>query len=185
MRNNYDNMSALFDNGLYIPSRTIFIEGEIDEGSAAWAIKGIHVLDNMSSAPITVILNTEGGDQYQGMAIYDAIKACRCQVTIRAIGTVMSSGSIILQAGDIREMTPNCMFMFHYGEIGIDSHPKITKKWVEEETRFSKKMLDIYLEKIRQKNKKFSRAKLDRMLDFDTILTAEETLELGLIDAIY
>ena len=44
---------------------------------------------------------------------------------------------------------------------------------------------DIYLKKIREKHPKYTRAKIRNLLNFDTILTAQETVDLGLADRIF
>ena len=183
MRDRSD-IERFFDHCVYIPTRTIFLNDEVDQDLVDVAIKGLHILDSQSTAPITVILNTVGGDEYHGMAIYDAIRSCRSLVTIKGMGHVMSMGSMIIQAADVRVMSPNSKFMFHYGDWGIDNHPKIAKQWMKEEEKFSAMMEDLYLAKIREVHPRFTRNKLQKMLDFDTILNAQEALELGLIDKI-
>lgn len=172
------------DWGLHLSSRRLILTGEVDEDLADQAIKCLHILDTMSQQPIEIILNSEGGDNYHGMAIYDAIKRCRSHVTVVGTGYVMSMGSVIIQAADKRVMTPYAKMMIHYGEWGMDDHPKIAKKWVEEEDRFSRDMEDIYLDKIKELHPRFTRARLQKMLNFDTILSSNEALELGLIDGI-
>lgn len=42
----------------------------------------------------------------------------------------------------------------------------------------------IYLDRIREKNKDFTIKKLDKMLDFDTILLPSEAVQLGLADEV-
>ena len=91
------------------------------------AIKALHILDSTAPTgdkPITVIMNNPGGDEYHGMAIYDAIKSCKNHVTIVVFGMAMSMGSIILQAADKRVMSANSRVMIHYGTWGINDHPK-------------------------------------------------------------
>ena len=184
MRDVNSNIDRFQEYGIYVPTRTLFLNGEVDEFLADTAIKGLHILDSLGDSPITVLLNTVGGDEYHGMAIYDAIVACSSHVIIKGVGHVMSMGSMIIQAGDTRLMAPNAKFMLHYGEWGIEDHPKIARAWMKEEEKFSRMMEDLYLEKIRENHPRFTRRKLQKMLDFDTILSAEETVEMGLIDAV-
>jgi hypothetical protein len=49
-------------------------ESGTDAAMAERAIKNLHILDNASSEPITIITNNLGGSVFHGMAIYDAIK---------------------------------------------------------------------------------------------------------------
>jgi ATP-dependent Clp protease protease subunit len=196
-RINKESIDRLYDYDIYIPTRTIYMgslevgedgeESGTDAKMAERAIKGLHVLDSSApdgTKPITIILNSPGGDVYHGLAIYDAIKACTNQVTIIVYGAAMSMGSVILQAADKRVMSANAKLMVHYGEFSIDSHSKSTMVWAKEEERNNLGMENMFLEKIRAKNPKFTRKQLQDMLNFDTILSAEEAIKLGLADEI-
>jgi ATP-dependent protease ClpP protease subunit len=192
-RLNRDDVDRFFDYGVYPATRTLYIgsmgaieedETGTDYAMAEYAIKGLHLLDSASDAPLTIIMNNLGGDCYHGMAIYDAIRACRSEVTIRATGYAMSMGSIIFQAADHRIMTPNARFMIHYGTMGYHAHTKIFQKWAKECERGDKEMEDLYLARIHEKQPDFTRARLQKMLNFDTILNAQETVDLGLADTV-
>lgn len=194
-RLNRDDIDKLHDYGLYAPKRTIYIgseQAEIDGNEsgtdalmAERAVKNLLILDSQSQDEITIVMNNLGGDWYHGMAIYDAIKSCKSRVVIKAYGYVMSMGSVIMQAADERIMTPNARMMIHHGTDGLyPTHTKNFEPWAKESKRVTKEMMKIYLEKIHQKHPEFSEKKLDRMLDFDTILTAEKAIELGLADRI-
>jgi ATP-dependent Clp endopeptidase proteolytic subunit ClpP len=193
-RNHSDDIEKFHDYKIHIPSRTIYMGSEvvdIDSGEsgcdAAMAerfIKNMIILEGISSDPVTVIINNIGGDEYHGMAIYDAIKLSECEVTIKVFGHAMSMGSVILQAADHRIMTPNSRQMIHYGTWGQHDHAKTAQKIAEEGLKIDKWMENIYLERIKEKNPTFSLKKLTEMLDHDTFLTAEESVELGLADKV-
>ena len=181
-----DDVEVFFDHGLYLPTRTIYMgeEDGTDYVMAERVIKRLHVLDAKQDAPIAILMNNDGGDEYHGQAIYDAILTCKNHVTITAFGHAMSMGSIILQAADERIMAPNAHMMIHYGtwEPPKESHPKVLTSWAEEGEKFDKWMVDLYLAKIKEKRPRYQRATLDKLLDFDTFLTAQETVDLGLAD---
>jgi ATP-dependent Clp protease protease subunit len=196
-RINKESIDRFYDYDIYPETRTVYMgsvstnsdDGETgtDYAMAERTIKGLHILDSAApkgDQPITIIMNNSGGDEYHGMAIFDAIKACKNHVTIIVMGHAMSMGSIILQAADKRIMTPNSRMMIHYGTWGITDHPKITYKWAEEGKKFDAWMENTYLEKIKKVNPTFSKKKIEEMCNFDTFLTAQEALELGLIDEI-
>jgi ATP-dependent Clp protease protease subunit len=188
-----DDIDRFHDYGVYSPSRTIYVGSEdidlegqesgTDAKMAEKVIKNLHILDATSNLPIVIIMSNPGGDWYHGMAIYDAIKACRSHVTVKVFGYAMSMGSIILQAADKRVMAPNARIMIHHGYMGMPSdHTKIFEKWATESKKISNEMVQIYLSKIKEKHPDFKKKKLDQMLNFDTILTAKEAVELGLAD---
>jgi ATP-dependent Clp protease protease subunit len=188
-----DDIDRLFEYGIYLPSRTIYLgsaysdwdghESGVDHMMAEKIIKALHIID-ITQEPITIVMNNPGGDVYHGMAIFDAIQACKSHVTIRAIGYAMSMGSIILQAADERVLTPNARVMIHYGYCGFNDHAKTVKKWSEEFDKLNEWMEQLYLQKIKEKNPLFTLEKVKDMCNFDTILNAIETVDLGLADRI-
>ena len=190
-RINRDDVDKLYDYDIYIPSRTIYMgstESDIENGEsgveavmAERVIKALHLLDQKNE-PITIIMNNPGGDWYHGMAIYDAIKGCQSHVTIKVYGMAMSMGALILQAADKRVMAPNARCMIHYGYMDWGGHSKTFAKWAKENDKLNEEMERILLEKIQDVHPNKTLEELKEMLDHDTILSAQETVDLGLAD---
>lgn len=195
-RINRDDIDKFHDYGLYLPTRTIymgsesiseaddFAESGCDAFMAERMVKNLHILDVLNQEPITIMMNNVGGDEYHCFAIYDAIKACKSRVIIKVVGHAMSAGSIILQAADERIMLPTSRQMIHYGTWGVNDHAKTTQKWAEEGKKIDRWLEKMYLEKIREKNPQYKIGRLQRLLDHDTFLTAQESIELGLADEV-
>lgn len=194
-RVNRDDIDKFHDYSLYVPKRIVymgsehvadddFAESGVEATMAERQIKNLTILDMASDEPITIIMNNVGGDVNHGLAIFDAIKACRSHVTIQVFGHAMSMGSIILQAADERIMSPNSSQMIHYGSVGIDKEAKTAYKFIDEMKRIDKWMEQMYLEKIKEKQPHFTLARLRTMLNNDTYLTAEKSVELGLADKV-
>jgi ATP-dependent Clp protease protease subunit len=181
-----DDIDNFIDNEIHVPTRTIYIGGEVDHVLAERAVKNLHILDNTPAqdTAIKIILNTEGGLWEHGMAIYDAIRKCKSHVTITVSGQAYSMGSIILQAADERLLDQHSAFMIHYGTLHVGGHSKIVYRWAENTKKCDKVMENIYLAKLREVEPKFKLQKLQGMLNFDTILTPRETVLLGLADGI-
>lgn len=181
-----DDVDHFFDYDLHIPSRTIYIGGECDLLQAEYLTKGLHLLKARSlDQTINIIMNNPGGDEYHGMAIYDAIAACKQHVTITAYGHAMSMGSWILQAADDRVLTPNCTVMIHYGTGNFgDDHVKYCRVQAKEMERLNHIMERVYLPRIQEKNPDFPLRKLRKLLEDETFLTAEEAVALGLADRV-
>ena len=189
-----DNLEKFLDYGIDIDNNVLYMGSEFDtEDSesgvdfmmAERVIKGLHYLDQKATNGITIKMNNVGGSYYHGMAIYDAIKACENNVTIIAYGHAMSMGSVILQAADKRIMMPNSRLMIHYGTDGYYGHSKNFSKIAQEGEATNNIMVDILIEKIREKHPKYTRQKLKQLLNFDTYLSAQETVDLGLCDEVY
>lgn len=187
-----DDVDKFFDYGIDLAHRTIYIgsatvesddESGVDATMAERVIKALHILDQKNE-PITILMNNPGGDYYHGMAIYDAIKACQSEVTIKVFGVAMSMGAAILQAADNRVMAPNARLMIHYGYDSFDGHAKNAQVWAEENKKLNKLMEQLLLERIQEKHPTFKLEQLEKMLDPDTILNAQETVNLGLADEV-
>lgn len=181
-----DHIDAFHSSGLYQPTRTIVLTGEINEAKYDQLLKNIHALD-ATSGTINIKLNSEGGELTQCRAMYDTIKGCKNHVRITVYGQASSSGSILVQAADERIMSENSYMMIHIGHgqsADPESHPIILERWNAYDELMETWMQDVYLKKIKQKKPRFTRNQLKSLLNFDTILTPKQALELGLIDLI-
>lgn len=193
-KNIKDTVDQFHDYDIYLPSRTITAfsleedqekgESGVDSGFAKRIIKNLVMLESVSSDPITIILNTPGGDWYQCMALYDVIKECKSHVTIKGSGQIMSAGPIILQAADTRLLYPNSKVMIHYGDHSVSNSSVNFERWAEEMKSGKEDMERILLEKIKEKLPEFKASKIKSMLEHDTIFSAREAVNLGLADGI-
>lgn len=194
-----DHVDKWFDYDIDLDNRTIWIgsiEHEDDDESGVNAalseqvIKGLHLLeraDPEGNKPITVFINTPGGSEFEGLAIYDALKSCKSHVTGIVYSKAWSMGSYILQACDERIMAPSSSIMIHEGTLDLppNEHPRIVKAWFKHYFDVIEPRLDnILLERIREKQPDFQLKKLKEYLKFDTIFTPEQSIELGLADKI-
>lgn len=185
---NDSDINIFHSLNIHVPTRTIYMGQETNHSMAESFIKNLHILEAISKDSIVVIMNNIGGDELDGMAIYDAIRHSPCEIIIKVAGNAMSMGSVILQAADYRCMYQHAKFMMHYGSVlNLDynsQHVKNSYKWIDESKKFDKIMEKILLDKINKKIPSFSLSQLRKMLDFDTILTAEEALQYNFIDGI-
>jgi ATP-dependent Clp protease protease subunit len=189
-RNISEHADDFHRHGLYLPTRTIFIEGDEDNDnneitmkSSTRDVKNILIVDSLGTGTITIRLDCVGGDVLAGMKIYDAIAACRNHVVIIA-DSAMSMGSIILQAADERIMNKNGRVMIHAGEVSYANHPSAIDNWRKYDKKMDTVHEDIYLEKIKKKKPRFTREQLQKLLEHDTILTAKEAVDMGLADKV-
>jgi ATP-dependent Clp protease protease subunit len=180
-----ESIDRFFEHHLHIETRTIFLgddEGDgINASVARNVIKGLHLLGASPEKPITIYINSFGGCWFNGMAIYDAIKASPCEITAYVVGAAMSMGSIFLQAADNRIIYPNATIMVHDGyESRVDDTPKTFQNWAEYSKKSQQMMYAIYAERS-GKPTGFWRRKCAA----DLILSAKEAKELGLVDSIF
>lgn len=134
---------------------------------------------------IELVINSRGGDVVSGLALYDfleSIKRSGHRVVTGALGVAASMGSILLQAGDVRYMGRGANILIHevstvaWGKTSeIEDRMSLIKK-------FQERSIDIYVNR--------SGGKLSRELVAsewkrrDWWLTADQCMELGLIDEI-
>lgn len=192
-RTNQDDVYIFHDYGLHIPTRTIQYPAptgdcDIDQAGVNRTIANLHILESLNQNPITLILNSYGGDVYQALGLYDFIKSMHSEVYIRTIGACMSGATLILQAGDKRSISANTTFMMHVGESSYGDHSNNVRNWVKyENSVIVPKMKEIYAGRMirlpKESNASLSK-RINTLLDFDTILTADEVVKLGLADEI-
>lgn len=130
---------------------------------------------------IQVLLSTYGGSVYDGLALYDAIKASKTKVDVIIGGKSMSMGTIIMLGSETRKAYRNTTFMVHEMSTGFLGKIKDMEDDLDESKRLQKVLWDIITSetKITQKqlNELYEKKK-------DWFITAEEALELGLITEI-
>lgn len=184
-----DDLEKFHDYEIFIPKRTIYMgshESSLTEGEsgtdammAERLVKNLLFLESQSDEPVTIIMNNLGGDWYHGMAIYDAIKNCRCHVTVKGYGNVMSMGSIILQAGDERVLMPHAVVMVHDGQDGYAGVPKDMESYAEQSKKVRRRMYEIYAERSGK-----TPSYWEKKCRGDYWLSAEEAVEEGLADSV-
>lgn len=202
--NQCEVISDVHNYGIVLRTRELFLHSYIanaeedpgvDHKMVSNFYKNIRILDSTNNEPITIHMNSIGGDWSSGMAIYDSICLCKSHVTIIAYGQAESMSSIILQAADKRVMTPNCYFMSHFGSSQYRGNYLDVQKGVEFEKQMTEKMLDIYSsvcikgkffiehypEPTADKVKNFIRKKLKYG---DWYLNAHETVYYGFADLV-
>ncbi len=151
----------------------IYLVGDVDDEMYSNLMTGLTALE--ASSEITIVLNTEGGDFYQGLAIYDAIKffaSGGVEVKIVCSGPVMSAGAVILQAATKRVAFDNSYIMIHYG---VDSNSSSTDAAHNRE--LLRLMQNIIAERVSVKKRT-----VNSWFKGDTYFNTARALEVGLID---
>jgi ATP-dependent Clp protease protease subunit len=98
--------------------REVYLVGDIDKDSARQVIERMRELANDNTRPITLYLNTAGGNVTDGLAVHDSIREIvsrGCEVTIVVQGMAYSMGSVLLQAASAgrRLAFPHAWIMIH------------------------------------------------------------------------
>lgn len=164
--------------GVDLKSRRIDLTMEVSEVMSAIVIRSLLKMSELNHEPIEIYLSTYGGDAYAGFAIYDAIRACPCDVSIFVSGKVMSAGVIVFLAGDIRIASVNTRFMIH--GVSSETGGKVKDMSVDlaEAKYLDNKMLALFTERSKMKNIKFWQKKIANQ---DVYFGTEEAKLYGLV----
>lgn len=180
-----DSISIFQDKAICYETKTIKIFGEIDSDMKDIVISNLHILDQ-KTGEVTILLSSEGGCVTSGLDIVDAIRAMKNHVRIITYGEVSSMASVIFQAADQgkRYMMPNSYLMLHEGSASLSGKKKDRKEWERLQEWQEKICVDLYLKKIKEQKKRFTRSQLLAKLDKDWVLLPKEAIEYGLADEI-
>lgn len=167
-----------------LDARRIFIHDAIESESAQEIIRQLLYLDLIAPGkPILLIINSPGGSVHSGYAIWDQIKMISSPVTTLVTGLAASMGSILslCAAPKKRFATENAQFMIHQPMIGGVIKGQATD--LEIQAREILKTRKDLVEKYVKATGKDAET-IEKAIDRDTWMTAQEALEFGLIDKI-
>lgn len=162
--------------------RALFLEGTIAEES--WFDDDVTPAAFKSellsgSGPITVWINSPGGDCVAAAQIYNMLMDYPADVTVKIDGIAASAASVIAMAGTRVLMSPVSVMMIH--------NPLTVAMGDSEEMRKAIQLLDEFKESILNAYEiktGLSRTKLSHMMDGETWMNAKKALELGFCDEI-
>ena len=102
-----------------LAAREIEITGAIDAGSVSTAIRCLlHLQKEDQQLPITLYINSPGGEVQSGLALYDVMQAVSCPIHTVCLGMAASMAALLFIAGDQCEMLPHSRVMIHDPLIG-------------------------------------------------------------------
>ncbi|MEL8056489.1 MAG: ATP-dependent Clp protease proteolytic subunit [Pseudomonadota bacterium] len=173
----YDIFSRL------LKERIIFVPGQIDDGIATTVTAQLLFLESENQKKdIAMYINSPGGYVTAGLAIYDTMQYIRCPITTVCIGQAASMGSLLLSAGQAgsRIALPNARVMVHQPSGGYRGVATDIERHAEEILELKKRLNNIYVKHTGQ-----DYDTIERKLDRDTFMTAEEAREFGIIDTVF
>lgn len=133
------------------------------------------------TAPITLYINSPGGEVQSGLALYDVMQAVSCPIRTVCLGMAASMAALLFIAGDDREILPHSRVMIHDPLIsaGAGGNALSVKARADDLMRIR----DITAGVIAR----HSGMSIDRVFELtatDTYFEAEEAVEAGLADRI-
>jgi len=166
-----------------LKERIIFITGPIDDGTATTVTAQLLYLESENpKKDIAMYINSPGGYVTSGMAIYDTMQYIRCPVATACIGQAASMGSLLLAAGaeGMRTALPNARVMVHQPSGGYQGVATDIERHAEEILDMKRRLNEIYVKHTGQKYEA-----IEKKLDRDTFMTAEEAKDFGIVDTVF
>lgn len=128
---------------------------------------------------IKVTINSDGGDAFEGFAIYNLLKDHKAQVEVDIIGIAASAASIIAMAGDTISIAANGWMMIHNAAGIVRGESEDMKRWGDVLQKISEQAADIYAARTG-----LSRERCIEMMSATTWMTAAEAKEFGFVDSV-
>lgn len=165
----------------FFSKRCININGEITDESAVDFTDKILELNLESNEPITVLINSIGGEINSGLLIYDAIVGSKAPVRMICRGKAYSMGAVLLACAGKRYMLPNSELMLHQRMLGGRvSGNALSIKSISDSMLETKKKINSLLAKHTGKTEE----EIDKATDFDHYFSPDEAIAFNLCDEI-
>ena len=131
---------------------------------------------------ISLYINSPGGSVTAGMGIYDTMNYIKCDVSTICVGMAASMGAFLLSSGakGKRYTLPNSEIMIHQPLGGAQGQASDIAIQAEHILKIKKRM-----NKILSENTSQPLDKIEKDVDRDFYMTAEEALAYGLVDRIF
>ena len=165
-----------------LKERLIFVTGPIEDHMASLIIAQLLFLEAENpKKEIAMYINSPGGVVTSGMAIYDTMQFIRPPISTLCIGQAASMGSLLLCAGTpgMRYALPNARIMVHQPSGGFQGQVSDIERHAEDIIKMKRRLNEVYV-----KHTKRAYDIIEKTLDRDYFMSAEQAQEFGLIDKV-
>ncbi len=172
----YDIFSRL------LKERIIFLSGPVHDGMSTLIVAQLLFLEAENpKKEISMYINSPGGVVSAGLSIYDTMQYIRPPVSTLVVGQAASMGSLLLAAGekDMRFSLPNSRVMVHQPSGGFQGQASDIALHAKEILELRDRLNNIYVKHCGQ-----DLETVEKALDRDNFMTAEEARDWGLVDKI-
>lgn len=177
-----------------LKDRIVMLDTDVNEHSASLIVAQMLFLEAENpERDILFYINSPGGSVTAGLAIYDTMQFIKCDVSTIVIGQAASMGSFLANAGTPgkRFVLPESRTMIHRVSSGTPSTRgsvhvqelefEDARRHLEESKRLNERLTQLYV-KHNTRGKTYD--ELFETMKFDTFLSAEQAVELGLADEV-
>lgn len=131
------------------------------------------------SGPITIWINSPGGDCIAASQIYSMLMDYKDEITVKIDGIAASAASVIAMAGTKVKMSPTALIMIHNPSMSAFGERKDMEKAIDILNEVKESIINAYELKTGQ-----SRTVLSHLMDSETWMNAKKAIELGFADEI-
>ncbi|MCC7268605.1 MAG: ATP-dependent Clp protease proteolytic subunit [Caulobacteraceae bacterium] len=165
-----------------LKERVIFLTGPFEDGMSSLICAQLLFLEAENpKKQIDMYINSPGGVVTSALAIYDTMQYIKCPVATTVMGMAASAGSLILTAGEkgLRTSLPNARIMVHQPSGGFQGKVSDIERHAEDIIKTKRRLNEIYV-----KHTGRTYEEVEKTLDRDHFMSAEEAKAWGLIDNI-
>ncbi|MFL1495054.1 head maturation protease, ClpP-related [Pseudomonas antarctica] len=162
---------------LEVDKDTITIYGIIGEdwwGEGNTVKRVDAALRAIGDKPVTVYINSPGGDMFEGIAIYNRLLEHSQEVTTKVLGLAASAASVVAMAGAKREIAKSAFLMIHNCWTYFAGNRHAIRELADTMEEFDQAMVGVYADTSGQDEKE-----IEKMLDAETYLGGSTALEKG------
>jgi len=166
-----------------LKERIIFLTGVVEDGMSSLICAQLLFLESENpKKEISMYINSPGGVVTAGMSIYDTMQYIKAPVSTVVMGQAASMGSLLLCAGekDMRVSLPNARVMVHQPSGGFRGQASDIQRHANDILAMKKRLNEIYVKHTGQKY-----ATIEKTLDRDFFMTAQEAKDFGIVDHVY
>src|SRR6187397_1437367 len=165
-----------------LKERIIFVTGPIEDQVASLITAQLLFLEAENpKKEISMYINSPGGIVTSGMAIYDTMQFIRPAVATLCIGQAASMGSLLLCAGEkgMRYALPNARILLHQPSGGFQGQASDIERHAEDIIKMKRSLNEVYV-----KHTKKPYDVIEKTLDRDYFMTADEARDFGIVDKV-
>ena len=165
-----------------LKERIIFLTGAVEDDMSAVIVAQLLFLESENpKKEISMYINSPGGAVTAAMAMYDTMQFIKPEVATLCVGQAASAGSLLLTAGakGMRYILPNARVMLHQPSGGFRGQASDIERHAEDIVKVKRRLNDIYVRHTGQ-----SLETIERTLDRDHFMSAEEAQKFGIVDEV-
>lgn len=165
-----------------LKERIIFLTGEVNDHVSSLICAQLLFLESENpKKDISFYINSPGGVVTSGLAMYDTMQYIRPNVSTVCVGQAASMGSLLLAAGAAgkRYSLPQARIMIHQPSGGARGQASDIEIQAREILRLRERLNNIYVKHTGQKL-----ASIEKAMDRDNFMSADEAKDFGLIDSV-